>query len=177
MMGRYWAALFYSLTRRAIGHEITQHTACAANAAGAINQLDDVAATRPAAKLAADHDVGVARKAGAPAAQFIFVNQIARYAIEQDVVANTDAIVGDVAGDARHRAARDLAAQMTLHQRHLVGGERIGIGAHRRCGAGGEREGQGGGQGKRGGALEYCAGGHGNLLLHEAHRMRLATIT
>src|SRR3546814_595570 len=80
-----------SVPRRfAIGDERTKDAGRTADAAAAVDQMKEIALAGRRAELAHDHDIAVAREAGAASLEVVAIDELAARAIEQDIVRNAD---------------------------------------------------------------------------------------
>ena len=108
--------------------------ACRAlDTAGPVDQTENVAFAPLAAELFGDDDVIVAGEAGAAVPQPVFVNQTARYAVKQDIVADADQIGVVKIIDAVLRLASDFTCKLFAEHHRLFVGQRLRSAVHRRA--------------------------------------------
>lgn len=81
------------------------------NAACPVDKFYQVAPAFLAAKLLCDQNIMVIGKAGAPAAQSVFIHKPARDTVEENIVADADDITAVEIADAIHSFTRDLAGK------------------------------------------------------------------
>src|SRR3546814_10101329 len=81
------------------------------------------AAAHLRSELLDDHDVAVAREAGAPALQVVAIDEVAARPVEQDIVGYADRVGGAIVRQAIHRLARDLAGKLLVQRLRLLGGQ------------------------------------------------------
>src|SRR3546814_14692779 len=95
--------------RFAIGDEVAEDAGRAADAARPVDEVEEIAAAHLRSELLDDHDVAVAREAGAPALQVVAIDEVAARPVEQDIVGYADRVGGALVRPAIHQLAPSLS--------------------------------------------------------------------
>src|SRR3546814_20715322 len=108
--------------RCARGDDGAEYAGRAADAARPVDEVEEIAAAHLRSELLDDHDVAVAREAGAPALQVVAIDEVAARPVEQDIVGYADRVGGAIVRQAINRLARDVAGTLLVQRLLLIGG-------------------------------------------------------
>src|SRR3546814_1507495 len=98
--------------RFAIGDEVAEDAGRAADAARPVDEVEEIAAAHLRSELLDDHDVAVAREAGAPALQVVAIDEVAARPVEQDIVGYADRVGGAIVRQAIHRRSEEHTSEL-----------------------------------------------------------------